>query len=164
MSEGLDRFNDMPAAEAQDRIYACLANQPWARRVAAGRPYRNVDHLLAAAESAWTDLGPGDWLEAFKAHPRIGEGGGHAPATSEREQGGVRQASATTLAALAAENRAYEARFGHVFLIAARGRSADEILHALRHRMGNDAYTEIEVAAAELRKITRLRLMELAGR
>jgi len=161
LSEGLDRFNEMPVAEAQDRLYACLANQPWARRIADGRPYRNVDELLAAAESAWTELKPGDWLQAFKAHPRIGEGGGHAPATSEREQSGVRQASASTLAALAAENRSYEARFGHVFLIAARGRSADEILRALRQRLGNDPYTEVEVATAEHKKITRMRLIEL---
>ncbi|HEX2646617.1 MAG TPA: 2-oxo-4-hydroxy-4-carboxy-5-ureidoimidazoline decarboxylase [Candidatus Dormibacteraeota bacterium] len=163
MSDGLDRFNEMPIIEAQDRLYACLANQPWAKRVADGRPYRDVDQLLAAAESAWTDLGPGDWLQAFKAHPRIGEGGGYAPATSEREQSGVGQASASTLAALAAENRAYEARFGHVFLIAARGRGADEILHELRRRMSNDAFSEVEVATAEHKKITRMRLMELVA-
>ncbi len=60
--------------------------------------------------------------------------------------------------ALAGENRRYEARFGHVFLISASGRSADEILSALRQRMSNDAATEIGVAAAEHRKITRLRL------
>jgi len=153
----------MPIGDAQDRLYACLANQPWAKRVADGRPYRTVDQLLAAAESAWTELKPGDWLQAFRAHPRIGEAGGHAPASSEREQSAVRQGSASTLAALAAENRAYEARFGHVFLIAARGRSADEILRELRRRLGNDPYTEVEVATAEHKKITRSRLMELAG-
>ena len=152
----------MPVAEARDRLYACLANQPWANRVADGRPYHNVDQLLAAAEAAWTELKPGDWLQAFKAHPRIGERGGRAPAASEQEQSGVRQASATTLAALAAENRAYELRFGHVFLIAARGRSADEILRELRRRMGNDPFTEVEVATAEHKRITRMRLMELA--
>lgn len=84
--------------------------------------------------------------------------------TSEREQSGVRQASPATLAALAAENREYESRFGHVFLIAARGRSADDVLHALRQRMRNDPFTELEVAATEQRKITRMRLLDMLER
>jgi OHCU decarboxylase len=132
--------------------------------VASGRPYRDVDALLDGAEAAWAQLKPGDWLRVFGAHPRIGESGGHAPATSASEQSSVWQASAGTLAALTAENRRYEARFGHIFLIAARGRTADEILHALRQRMNNDPYTELEVAAAEQRKITRLRLLALVDR
>ncbi len=151
----------MPAAQAEDQLYSSFANRSWAARVAAGRPYRDIDALLAAAELAWSELAPGDWLQAFAAHPRIGERGGHAPATSEREQSALIQASARTLDALEAENREYEKRFGHVFLIAARGRSADEILHELRRRMSNDPYAELEVAAAEQRKITRMRLIEL---
>jgi len=153
----------MPEAEAEEALYACFANHDWSVRVAKGRPYRDVDALLAAAEDAWADLKPGQWLDAFKAHPRIGERGGHAPQRSEREQAGLAKGSASTLAALAAENREYEKRFGHVFLIAAAGRGADEILHSLRMRMKNDPYTELEVAASEQRKITRLRLMALVN-
>lgn len=163
MSEGLGRFNALPREEAERDLYACFANHDWAARLAAGRPYPSVDALLAGAEAAWARLGPGDWLRAFAAHPRIGERGGHSPAASEREQAGVTRASAAALATLAAENRVYEERFGHVFLIAARGRGADEILHALRTRMKNDPYTELEVAAGEQRKITRMRLLALVG-
>lgn len=161
MSEGLARFNELPDAEAEGLLYACFANHDWAAGVARGRPYHDIDAVLAAAESAWADLKPGDWLRAFAAHPRIGERGGHAPQASEREQRGVRGGSAGTLAALAAENRAYETRFGHVFLIAASGRGADDILHALRQRMKNDPYKELEVAQGEQRKITRLRILAL---
>lgn len=129
--------------------------------MAAGRPYRDLTNLMEAAESAWSDLTPDDWLRAFAAHPRIGAQGGHAPAISEREQSRVMQASSQTLAALAAENREYESRFGHVFLISASGRTAEQILASLRDRMGNDAATELRVAAGEQRKITRLRLEKL---
>ena len=129
--------------------------------MAAGRPYPTISSLQAAAELAWRDLSDADWLQAFATHPRVGEAGGHAPASSEREQSKVRQASAETLAALAAENREYERRFGHVFLIAASGRGADEILAAMRERMANDPATELRVAGAEQRKITRLRLERL---
>ena len=161
MSDALDLFNSLPKAEAERQLYSSFANWAWAQEVASDRPYKDIDQLLDVAEGAWVKLKPGDWLGAFAAHPRIGESGGHAPTTSEREQTGVRQASSGTLAVLAEENRKYEARFGHVFLIAARGRSADDILYALRQRMSNDPATELEVAAKEQRKITRLRLLEL---
>ena len=68
------------------------------------------------------------------------------------------QAPAETLDALAAENRQYEKQFGHVFLIAASGRSGDEILGELRRRMSNDPATELEEATKELRTIVQLRL------
>ncbi len=154
----IGRFNEMPGTEAVHKLHACFASLPWAERVASGRPYGDFASLWHACEAAWSGLAPSDWLAALKAHPRIGEKGGHAPESSEREQRGVRVAPPATMAALAEENRRYEARFGHVFLVSASGLSADAILAALRRRMTNDPATEIEVAAAELRKITRLRL------
>jgi len=117
--------------------------------------------MLAAAESSWSALTPADWLAAFGAHPRIGQAGGGSPKHSEGEQSRVMQASEATLAALTAENRTYEERFGHVFLIAARGRSAEEILKALRARMNNTPETELAIAMDEQRKITALRLEQL---
>jgi 2-oxo-4-hydroxy-4-carboxy-5-ureidoimidazoline decarboxylase len=129
--------------------------------VAAGWPYGDLPALLDAAERAWADLAPSDWAEALGGHPRIGEGGGSAPVASEREQQAVLGADADVLERLAHENRLYESRFGHVFLIAAAGKSADEILAALRTRMDNDQVTEARVMAAEHRKIARLRLARL---
>jgi 2-oxo-4-hydroxy-4-carboxy-5-ureidoimidazoline decarboxylase len=129
--------------------------------VAAGWPYADLPTLLDAAERAWADLTPSDWDEALRGHPRIGEGGGSSPAASEREQRNVRVAGAAALAQLADENRRYEARFGHVFLISAAGKDAEVILAELRARMGNDPVTEAPVAAAELRKIARMRLERL---
>jgi OHCU decarboxylase len=154
-------FNDLPSESAELSLYECFANRGWAARVAAGRPYRNLPELFAAAESAWAGLAAEGWLAAFSAHPRIGESGGHAPAHSEREQNLVAQAHSATLAALAAENHRYEERFGHVFLIAAQGRGADEILDELRRRMSHDPATELRIASEEQRKISRMRLERL---
>lgn len=161
MNESTASFNSLPREEAERRLYSCFANRGWAARVAGGRPYADLTALLESADSAWSALAPSDWLDAFAAHPRIGEPGGHSPAASEREQSRVMQASVETLAALTAENRRYETRFGHVFLIAASGRSGEQILASLRQRMDNDPATELEVAADEHRKITRLRLERL---
>ena len=48
-----------------------------------------------------------------------------------------------------------------MFIVCATGKSADEMLGLLRARIGNDAQKEIELAAAEQKKITRLRLEKL---
>lgn len=157
----IEDFNALPREQAEERLYSCLANRQWAERVASGRPYRDLDLVFDVADIALSELTDDELLAAFKAHPRIGERGGHSPATSNREQSRVMKASNETLAALADENQRYESKFDHVFLIAAAGRSADDILKELRHRMNNDPATELQVAAAEQRKITRLRLANL---
>ena len=164
MSDGLAWFNSLTDEEAQERLYACLALPTWAATVAAGRPYETLSRLMARVDLEMDKLADADWLQAFAAHPRIGERGGSSAATSEREQFKVMQATDETLSALRVENQAYEDKFGHIFLIAAAGRSADEILGALRERMGNDPATEVEVAAHEQRKIARLRLLSLLDR
>jgi OHCU decarboxylase len=127
----------------------------------------SLDGLAAeggpAADAVWAGLTPQDWLEAFTAHPRIGERRptGDPRRWSAGEQAGAAGADAVVLDALAEGNRAYEQRFGRVFLICATGRSAAEMLADLRQRLGHDPETELRVAAEEQRKITRLRLDKL---
>jgi OHCU decarboxylase len=129
--------------------------------MAGGWPYPDLPALFEAADRAWSELEPSDWAEALAGHPRVGESGGSSPHASEREQKGVREASADVQSDLVEANRRYEARFGHIFLIAAAGKSADEILAALRLRMDNDPMTEARVAAGEHRKIARMRLQRM---
>ncbi|MBA2528720.1 MAG: 2-oxo-4-hydroxy-4-carboxy-5-ureidoimidazoline decarboxylase [Euzebyales bacterium] len=148
----------VPAFVAE--VAACCASTAWARRLAGMRPFGDFARLLTAADEAWAGTGPQDWHEAFSAHPRIGERG---TGWSQGEQAGATGASQGTLDALVEGNLAYERRFGHVFLICATGRSADEMLEALRERLGNDPDTELRVAAEEQRKITRLRLDKLVS-
>jgi 2-oxo-4-hydroxy-4-carboxy-5-ureidoimidazoline decarboxylase len=75
----------------------------------------------------------------------------------------VAGASVDTMAALAVGNKAYEERFGQVFLICATGLSAADMLAALRTRLRNDPDTEAKIVREELRKITGLRLRKLLG-
>ena len=75
----------------------------------------------------------------------------------------AQKAPQETLAVLAAANEAYEATFGHVFLICATGKSSEQILKSLQERLGHDAETEMRIAGEEQRKITRLRLEKLLG-
>jgi OHCU decarboxylase len=158
LSDKLDWFNGLPRDEANSHLLACCGSRSWATTVAARRPYADLPALMNTADSVWAGLSTSDWLEAFAAHPRVGESGGHSPDSSRREQSQVMAARDETLAALTEENRQYEARFGHLFLISAAGRTADDVLAALRLRMNNVQATELKVAAEEQRKITRLRL------
>jgi OHCU decarboxylase len=160
---GLDRFNRLSDEEAAGELLAVCHSRRWAKEVAAGRPYPDLAALQQAADDVWLGLSPEDWREAFEAHPRIGEAGGASAGWSRQEQAGVGGAGQDTQATIARGNAAYEARFGHVFLISAAGRDADEILAALTERLGNDPATELRVAAEEHRRITRLRIEKLMG-
>jgi len=157
----------VPAASAitADDLAACLDSRAWQGAVLAGAPYPDAASLLAAADAAARALPDAEVLAALHAHPRIGErpaGEGASEAFSRREQSGV-DAGASTAARLAASNAAYEARFGHVFLVRAAGRSAEEVLAALEQRLGHDPATEVVVAREQLREIALGRLASLLG-
>jgi len=133
----------------------------------AARPFADVDELLTKADGIWSSLTAEDWLEAFRAHPKIGEKKAPAAQSKEarqwsaQEQSGIRSAAVDTMTALAAGNQDYEQRFGFIFIVCATGKSSEEMLAILQARRQNDAETEIAVAAEEQRKITRLRLEKL---
>ena len=132
-----------------------------------GRPFKTFDELLAEAERVWHSLSEADWLEAFRAHPKIGEQkaattqSADAEKWSAQEQSGVAAASTQTLKELAERNQEYEDRFGFIFIVCASGKSSEEMLALINERMHNDPETEIRVAAGEQSKITRLRLEKL---
>jgi 2-oxo-4-hydroxy-4-carboxy-5-ureidoimidazoline decarboxylase len=77
---------------------------------------------------------------------------------SRSEQAGVDPADTDVAGALARGNRAYEEKFGRVFLIRAAGRTAPEILAALNERLANTPAQEDVIVAQQLREIALLRL------
>jgi OHCU decarboxylase len=163
----LAELDALPAEAAEAHLLACCGSRAWARAVAERRPYSGIGALLDAADAAWWALPPAAWLEAFRAHPRIGERKAEAPQDaraqgwSAGEQAGVDAAEEETRRALAEGNRAYERRFGHIYIVCASGRTADEMLALLTQRLENEPAEELRVAAEEQRKITRLRLKKL---
>lgn len=157
----LAEFNRLDAESARRGLEACCGSQRWTAGVAAARPFSNLEHLCQTADQVWSSLAAEDWLEAFAAHPRIGDKDGGAQtssAWSQKEQAGALAAGNETKIRLAEGNRRYEERFGHIFLICATGKNADEMLSALETRLQNSSERELEIAASEQSKITRLRL------
>lgn len=142
---------------AYDLRKVCASGE-WTSRMMAARPFVSWEDLLEKAASIWSALPESEHLEAFAAHPRIGEKKG---GWSAQEQSGVRSADDATLRAIAEGNRAYEERFGFVYLVCATGKSAEEMLAMLSERLTHDRATELRIAAEEQRKITELRLEKM---
>lgn len=155
----LDDLNALPDDEAAAAFLRCCGSIRWARLMAAARPFASADAVAAAADSAGASIDRADWLEAFGAHPMIGERTESSWAAGE--QAGSRSASDDMRSRLAKGNQTYHERFGYIFIVCATGKSADEMLGLLEGRLTNGAETELRVAAGEQRKITRLRLAKL---
>jgi OHCU decarboxylase len=160
----LKQINAWTEDEARESFKRCCGSTRWSEEMVRRRPYESEPALLETALRTWWGLSQADWLEAFAAHPRIGDMEAlraRFAATADwtsREQAGAVVASADVLRELADLNGRYEARFGYIFIVCATGKTAEEMLELLRRRLSSDAESEIKVAAGEQIKITRIRL------
>ena len=144
----MEHYNAAPEEPREPALLSCLRSHRGAGRVAAHRPYPDLDSLLAAADEAAYDLGWSDLTEALAAEP--------LPALPP-------DTYAAAHTALSAAHAAYEARFGHVFVICLDGLSPsetlDRLLEAIRSRLTNDPEEERTVVADELRRLAKERLV-----
>ena len=157
----LHDFNHLPHEKALALIHPCVALPEWADALALGRPYAIRDELFDTANALTQNWDEAALAQALSAHPRIGEkpaGSQAEAALSRQEQGAVNEGDAALARALREGNARYEARFGRVFLIRAKGRSGEDILQALHARLENSDAQEVRAALEQLREITLLRL------
>ncbi|MGV9326276.1 2-oxo-4-hydroxy-4-carboxy-5-ureidoimidazoline decarboxylase [Streptosporangium sandarakinum] len=167
-------YRDLAALESA--VEAAVLGLPWPEVLTAlaahpriGEPPR--DGGAASGATGPGTVAPGGTGPGADGTGRdtAGDGGGPAPpgatgreaSWSRREQSGAAGADPAVLAALAEGNRAYEARFGHIYLVRAAGLTAGEMLDRLRARLGNDEETERDVVRTELAGIARLRVARL---
>lgn len=161
---GFRWLNKAPSQELEPRIRACLAVERWVTSLVGSRPYPDIDSLLLFAGKAASGLTDDEVLEAIEDHPRIGMLADQGSATavwSATEQAGVDRADTAVLTALGRQNRDYERRFGHIYLVCATGMDGGRILADLRNRMTNDPSTELAVIRRELAEIAELRLRKV---
>jgi 2-oxo-4-hydroxy-4-carboxy--5-ureidoimidazoline (OHCU) decarboxylase len=145
----VEHFNAASAEALEQTLLSCLRSPRWCRRVAEHRPYPDLASLLAAADEAAYDLTWPDLTEALAAES--------LPALPPDTYSAAHTA-------LSAAHAAYEARFGHVFVICLegvpRGECLDHLLERIRSRLTNDPEEERMVVAEELRRLARARLVE----
>ncbi|KFX06050.1 OHCU decarboxylase [Pectobacterium betavasculorum] len=157
----LEHFNQLSGEDAEALLLPCVALSDWVGRVARGRPYQHITDVLDAGEQASRDWQPEDLMLALSTHPRIGEkaaGDTQEAKLSRQEQAAVNPQDAMLARALHEGNARYEARFGYVFLVRAKGRSAEEIVDIVERRLQHTPEQETQEALAQLREITLLRL------
>lgn len=157
--DGLVRFNSLDDGAAIRALLGCCSSSAWASAVARARPFPRADALLAHADRVLADLPESDIDEALAGHPRIGDRPDNP--SSAREQSGVTGSGADVLAELREANAAYEHRFGHVYLVFADGRPAEELLAILNERIHHDPATERRILRGELARINRARLVRM---
>jgi allantoinase len=157
-----------PQTTQRDLLARCCSARAWIDAVLEDARNASPDLRLASlAERPFDRMTRDDWLEAFAGHPRIGDleslrhRFGSTASLAASEQRGTLNTSDRVLRALAQGNAEYERRFGHIFIVCATDKSADEMLSLLEQRLSNDAATELAIAAGEQRRITRLRLAAL---
>lgn len=167
VEDAIAQLDTMPAGRGAVLLAECCGSSRWVTAMLARRPFATRDQLFDAASQIWRSLDADDWLEAFAHHPRIGERasdrmqGARGESWSLGEQSGMAGAPADTRDALVKANRAYEQRFGFIYIVCATGRSAEEMLTIIGERLHHDLHHELTVAAEEQRKITKLRLDKL---
>ena len=163
----LAQLNSAASAEAAAALGRCCGASRWVAAMLAARPFTDRAALHATADAVSVTLQTADWREAFEHHPRIGdvsalrEKFAATASWAAREQSGADPSDEQSLRALADGNRAYETRFGHIFIVCATGLTAPELLERLNERIHNAPESELGIAACEQMKITHLRLDKL---
>lgn len=163
----LHELNTLPNERLVEELTRCCGSSAWVKRMLPFFPADDLVELLEDAEEQWWHCGEEDWKEAFAHHPKIGDTDSLRKkfATTAQwasgEQSGMNIASQQTIEALAKGNKQYEDKFGYIFIVCATGKSADEMLAILESRLQHDPKEEIEIAADEQNKITKLRLEKL---
>lgn len=160
-------LNGLTESDARAALVKCCGSRAWVQGMLSQRPYQADADLAKTATEVWWSLSPESWLEAFAAHPVIGDAKSlrekHAETTdwAASEQAGVSDAANSTLRRLAEANEEYRDKFGYIFIVCATGKTAEEMLAILEERLVNNPAIELPLAAAEQLQITQLRLQKL---
>jgi 2-oxo-4-hydroxy-4-carboxy-5-ureidoimidazoline decarboxylase len=163
----LHRLNNADRDGATRSFMQCCTSERWVAEMVASRPYSDFNMLRETADRIWDKLTEEDYLQAFDGHPKIGDVNSlkakyaNTKQLASGEQSGVNSATDELIQALAKSNRAYEQKYGFIFIVCATGKSAREILDMLSLRLQNERHQELSTACEEQRKIFHIRLEKL---
>ena len=163
----LSELNQLTKDQAQQEFYKCCACRRLCQELSEARPFVNEKDLLSKADSLWKSYSKSEFLEAFRGHSKIGDLDSlkkkyaNTRQWSQQEQSGMEAVDEQTLMELMNLNDDYENRFGFIFIVCATGKSAPDMLSILKSRLDNSADQELQIAANEQAKITKIRLEKL---
>jgi 2-oxo-4-hydroxy-4-carboxy-5-ureidoimidazoline decarboxylase len=163
----IEHLNSLDSDHLHEALLKCSGSRVWCEEMSRLRPFSGEEDFVEKSRRAWEKLSIEDWLDAFRSHPKIGDVENlrkrfsSTAAWASAEQSGVSSASEETLKGLAEGNARYEDRFGHIFIVCASGKTAEEMLSILNGRLGNERRVELGIAIGEHQKITQLRIEKL---
>jgi 2-oxo-4-hydroxy-4-carboxy-5-ureidoimidazoline decarboxylase len=161
----LDEINALPVEAFVARYGALFEHSPWVvERAAALRPF---DDLHAGLMQALAAASAEEKLALIRAHPELA---GKAAidrtlteaSTAEQASAGLDRLTPEEYARFHALNAAYRTGHDMPFIICVRMTDKAGILAAMAARTAHDTDTEVATALAEIGKIVKLRLEDLA--
>ncbi|GMH39871.1 hypothetical protein BSKO_07775 [Bryopsis sp. KO-2023] len=155
----------MVVALTEEQYYECCNSKRFAAVASLGGPFESCEEIVAHATNVWWKETPvNEWLAAFAGHPTIGDVDALTKKDGGEQSTALNCTDPGTLDELAKLNCQYQAKFGHVFLIFAPGKTAEQVLHAIKDRIQNSPGQELQICAGEQMKITTKRMMGMLGK
>lgn len=161
----LKQINSMAKKDFVEQLGGIFEHSPWvAEGVYGRRPFGSVQELHAAMMETARQAEPDQVLALLRAHPDLATRLAVSPLSAAEQQGaGLDRLTPEEFAQLTGLNAAYTAKFRFPFIFAVRGKTKEEILSAIRERVGRSLEEEQEQALLEIGAITRFRLEDLLG-
>ena len=97
IEDGLARLNALPRETLLMELLSVCGSKQWSENVAAAAPFACASGLHAVSNCEWWRLTPEGWLEAFLAHPRIGDRAALAAKFAKPTQESQEQAGAAVI-------------------------------------------------------------------
>eukprot|EP00892_Ulva_mutabilis_P007506 jgi/Ulvmu1/5127/UM021_0144.1 len=144
---------------SSSELHTCTGCTAWVDMMR-DKSFISLQEVIGEARKCWWQQVPvTGWLEAIQAHPRLGD---DVAVQNKRMASTTAFQRATSaeqdkLLARGQEfsgrikewNMKYEAKFGHVFLLFANGKSPEQVLQCIKERFTNSPVSELKVAAQQ---------------
>ena len=144
-----------------------IAEQAWESGL--GPIHDSVEGLSEAMRDVVDNADVKLQLVLIRAHPDLAgkaavRGELTQESSNEQASAGIDQCSNDEFDRFQRYNRSYKEKFQFPFVMAVKGSNRTAILEAFEQRLDNDYEVEFARALAEIHKIARLRLLEMADR
>ena len=152
---------ELTETELREGLTACLAVPRWVDDVVARAPFASLLELMDVAAAAATPLSAGEVGQALAREQARAKAPGQGVSAAQMVVDPSEDPALS--AALAGGMRAYEDRFGRVFVLRTAGRDRQTVLAELQRRLLLEEPADAAVVADELRDLALLRIPQLFG-
>ena len=174
MALSLDQLNTAPSAWLLQQLGGLYEHSPWiAEQALQRRPFVSLAQFKHAMAQVVTAASREAQLALVRAHPELAgramvSQALTAESTGEQSRAGLSECSPQEFDRLQQLNSAYNERFGHPFIVAARGPRGDglsrqQIIATFERRLHNPVNTELCECLRNIHRIAEIRLDDKFG-